>query len=302
MGIAQIVDSITGVDNRNIISDQVQGADMNSVTDALGFTDHAKEERLEAKADESAAYAREVADTELSFQREQYDAWKDIYGDLQEDLGTYYKNLNGNNLSAKQIEAIQLESQLAQDTIDTQLSQRGLQGSGLEAEALMRNTFATSGAKAEARSNADQLANEQKMQFLGLGLGQGTQMLGTMAGVSATGANIAGNFANTALGNSTALTQTGLQNTTSKSEQMGSSITGMFSDINLKENIKLTGTVKGINFYTWDWNEEANALGMYGSSFGVMAQEVKEILPDSVTLDNFYSVDYSKITDYLGAE
>lgn len=32
------------------------------------------------------------------------------------------------------------------------------------------------------------------------------------------------------------------------------------SDIRLKENIEKTGTVKGINLYTWDWNEEGQRI------------------------------------------
>jgi hypothetical protein len=185
-----------------------------SVMDTMGLTDYAGQEEARAIAAQNSANAKAASDRsyaltkeQLDFQRKQYDDWKNIYGPLQEDLGTYFKNLNGDNLAAKQIEAIQRESQQAQTNVDQQLAQRGLSQSGLTAEALMRNQATASMAKANVRANADQLAAQQKMGFLGLGLGQGTQMLGINANVSNNGASSAigamGSFAgmsNSALG------------------------------------------------------------------------------------------------------
>jgi len=50
-----------------------------------------------------------------------------------------------------------------------------------------------------------------------------------------------------------------------------------FSDERLKENIKPDGTMMGRNWYTWDWNEIAESLGLSGSSSGVIAQENPDI-------------------------
>lgn len=55
-----------------------------------------------------------------------------------------------------------------------------------------------------------------------------------------------------------------------------------FSDIRLKENIRLAGTVGGHNWYKWDWNKEAANVGLYGESEGVMAHEVYEIQPELI--------------------
>lgn len=65
----------------------------------------------------------------------------------------------------------------------------------------------------------------------------------------------------------------------------------MGSDINLKENLTpLMEISEGITLYEWDWNEEANKLGLIGSSKGVIAQEVEKVLPEAVTIniDNGY--------------
>lgn len=66
-----------------------------------------------------------------------------------------------------------------------------------------------------------------------------------------------------------------------------------FSDIRLKENIRLVGTFKGHNWYKWDWNEEAAKLNLFGEGEGVMAHEVYETRPEVIGDNNGYiTVDY----------
>ena len=70
----------------------------------------------------------------------------------------------------------------------------------------------------------------------------------------------------------------------------------LFSDPRLKENIKHIGISGEFNLYSWDWNEDANKLNLYGSSKGVMADEVNNKRPDAVTVkDGYMQVDYKKI-------
>lgn len=68
------------------------------------------------------------------------------------------------------------------------------------------------------------------------------------------------------------------------------------SDPSLKENITKIDEINGFNVYSWDWNSKANSFGLYGSSKGVMADEVNLSSPDAV-IDNgdYLMVDYSKI-------
>jgi len=71
---------------------------------------------------------------------------------------------------------------------------------------------------------------------------------------------------------------------------------GMFSDKRLKTNIKKIGTVNGFNFYSFDWNHIANMLGLKGSTFGCMADEVIKIVPEAIIIkDNFMMINYSTI-------
>jgi hypothetical protein len=81
-----------------------------------------------------------------------------------------------------------------------------------------------------------------------------------------------------------------------------SGISSMFSDRRLKMNITKVGVIKGITFYKWTWNAIANSLGHFGESFGVIADEVKDIIPNSVVRDKetgYDKVNYGKVIEEL---
>ena len=73
-------------------------------------------------------------------------------------------------------------------------------------------------------------------------------------------------------------------------------IGGIFSDPALKEDIKKVGNKNGFNIYTWTWNEAAEKLGLSGSSRGVMANEVKAVMPNAVSeRDGYMTVNYDMV-------
>jgi len=186
-----------------------------SVTDAIGLTDVAGEKKAASAAATASAqgYALSkeqiaMAKEELQFQKDQYQDWKNVYGDIQENLGDYYKTLTPEKITTLGLENQQKEYQAVQTAITRELTQRGLTGSGVEAKDLTTAAVSNAVARAQIRSTAEDTANEKKMQFLSLGLGQGTQMLGTIANSASnvTGAynsavasrtNIAGNYLST---------------------------------------------------------------------------------------------------------
>jgi len=71
----------------------------------------------------------------------------------------------------------------------------------------------------------------------------------------------------------------------------------LFSDPALKENITYKGKDNGFNIYSWDWNESAITLGLSGSSSGVMADEVKDVMPEAIRIHDsgYMTVDYHMI-------
>jgi len=70
------------------------------------------------------------------------------------------------------------------------------------------------------------------------------------------------------------------------------------SDLRLKENIKHIGEIKdGIKLYTWDWKEGHEDITGSQPTYGVLAQELMEVMPEAVHegADGYYRVDYSKV-------
>jgi len=159
---------------------------------------------------QAAAIQRE----QLDFDKSRYKDWKEVYGSLQEDLGEYYKNLTGQSLSDREVEEIQLADQKAQEKMRQNLSQRGIDGSGVEAQLGANQTYQTEMLKANSRATMDERANQQKQQFLALGLGQGGQIAGQMGQTSANMATTAigaGNASATSWGSTTGAIIGGIQ-------------------------------------------------------------------------------------------
>ncbi len=103
------------------------------------------------------------------------------------------------------------------------------------------------------------------------------------------------------LGQQASAAAQGIQNQQAQQQSTLGTIGGIaasvFSDIRLKENIeKITELDNGLNWYRWDWTQEAKAIVGDQQPEGVIAQEVQEIFPDAVTeKDGFMTVDYSRI-------
>lgn len=305
------------------------GGLLGEVTDFVGLTDYSGAEDRANQAANTAKYSTDVSAAlardniafqkqQLEFQKDQYADWKAIYGDLQENLGEYYKNLSGSTLVAPQLQAQATEYQKALRETTQQLAQRGLSGSGMEAQALTSMAMQSAGQRATIRASTDQQAAEKKLQFLGIGLGQGTNMLGTIAGQSQTVGTAASTASSNVLQGGIAqgniLNQYAMQNlqgsygmTNALLQASGSVLSGLaaggfFSDEQLKENIQFVQAVGPINFYQWDWTPEAIAIGAGDQdTYGVLAQEVAEIYPDVVINNgNYLTVDYQKLYSRLG--
>lgn len=69
-----------------------------------------------------------------------------------------------------------------------------------------------------------------------------------------------------------------------------------FSDVRLKENIQPAGDRYGFAWYTWDWNDDAEPLGLSGKAEGVLAQDIAVTRPDAIGMEKGYlTVNYEKL-------
>lgn len=140
-----------------------------------------KANKLAASQAEAAAQAAREA---LNFQKEQYADWKEVYGDLQANLGEYYKSLTPERTIAMGLQNVQKEYQAAVKSISETVAQKGLTGSGLETSALIGARLDNAKQRATVRTMAPLQVAQEKAGFLSIGLGQGNQMLSNIASIS----------------------------------------------------------------------------------------------------------------------
>jgi len=76
----------------------------------------------------------------------------------------------------------------------------------------------------------------------------------------------------------------------------GAASAGTFSDERLKKNIQRIGTLGDFGWYSWDWNEIAQKLGITDETYGVIAQEVAGSRPDVISeRDGYLTVNYGAL-------
>lgn len=130
------------------------------------------------------------------------------------------------------------------------------------------------------------LANYLEKLRAQAGLGQ--QASGSLGGVGTiSGQGIAGAImgqgdaqANAALAGAQAQ-----QGVASGATSVAGGLLAAFSDERLKSKVERIGTHNDLGVYTWEWNDKANRLGLYGKSKGHIAQEVQLKHPDLVVQD-----------------
>lgn len=169
-------------------------------------------------------------------------------------------------------------------------------------DSILRNASATGGLRSGSTSENLAQANQNAFmasyanQLSGLqGLAQlpsnANNIASTMSGVGQTlGQGIIGGAQSAAAANQ--------NNINNGFAAAGLAMQGYetFSDRRLKKNIKLRGKKNGHNVYSWLWNEAAEALGLFGRSSGVIAQEVERKRPEAVTERHGYKcVNYGMI-------
>lgn len=165
------------------------GGLLGGITDAIGITDFEGAEEQQAKAIDAQAKANQealaVTKENLKFQREQHQDWKNVFGDLQENLKGYYDRLDGSSTTAERIRVLNTELSKATKDTTQALTQRGLGTSGAMGQAISNINYQGAQQRATIRAMQEQDAINQKLGFLSLGLGQGTAYAG-LVGQAAT--------------------------------------------------------------------------------------------------------------------
>lgn len=137
--------------------------------------------------------ASKASQSELAFNQQRYDDWKEVYGPIQDNLSDYYSNLSPDMYEAQGLEAFNAEYQKAQDAVATSLAQRGITDSGLSAQLEQQGAISAAQSRAAIRMDAPAKVAELQSNFLQIGLGQDPS--GDIAGTLARNTNATQNIA-----------------------------------------------------------------------------------------------------------
>lgn len=290
------------------------GSIVSKITDAVGITD--------SKAPERAAQQQIAASqTASQAQQEALDYLKESQAPVMEAQSSSLSRLG--NLASSGVNPYQLQSdaQLLSGIEDSPLYQSIMGGLDNAEESVLRNQAMTGGFRSGgtqqnlARLSSDlqnqallsAFGNRQQRDMSQAGLNQQAfqNQLGlesTIMGLPNQVGNVAGltaGIGQTLAQGKTAAAQSALQGSQANMQNLlglASAGATAFSDRRLKGNIKPIGKENGFKVYTWDWNEEAEKLGLTGGGRGVIADEVKKVRPEAVTeYSGFDTVDYEMI-------
>lgn len=111
-----------------------------------------------------------------------YQRWQEIFGPIEKNLSSYYQSLDPKDFQARMGTTLEESYATAQKRLSEQLSQRGIQGSGIEVAA--RTQLAESFAETQAQLPfaAEQQVAQQQAQFYAMGQGQQANLMAQQQG------------------------------------------------------------------------------------------------------------------------
>ena len=110
---------------------------------------------------------------QLNFEKQKYEDWKAIYGDVEANLSDYYNGLTPELYISKGLSAFQQERETAMQRVRETLAQRGIQSdSALAVSIEAQEELRAAETRASIRSEAELKTAEAKQGFLQIGLGQ----------------------------------------------------------------------------------------------------------------------------------
>lgn len=202
--------------------------------------------------------------------------------------------------------------QLSSDRLNTLGLVPGLEGIGIEGlNVALGGGRGLADIRANAANNATaragiNLQRQGQLQQLGMfnaGQQQNTvnDYLRTLLGIGGLGGTATTNGVNVMPGAGVSPTGSALTGAIGGAAT-GAGIYGSYqnSDLALKDNVTEIGQVGDIRLVEWDW-KPGNIYGLEGHDFGVIAQELEQVMPQAVAYDDFgYAVvDYKMVGDYL---
>lgn len=122
-------------------------------------------------ARDAADTAADSQDAMLAFERQRYNDWKAIYGDIEQGLADYYEELTPARFISQNFDAYEQEYADTRKRLQESLTQRGIRAdSGVAVSLDAGMELARTEYRAGVRANAEQEVADRKQSFLGLGV------------------------------------------------------------------------------------------------------------------------------------
>lgn len=129
-----------------------------------------------AASKKAAKLQYQVSMAQLDFAKQQYNEWQGIFGPIEQNLSSYYKNLSSDTFAALGIQNIEQEYTRSREQLDTAMAKRGITDSGANAAGLTELETGRMLGRAQARAQAPTQVANQQLGFLSIGLGQQAQL------------------------------------------------------------------------------------------------------------------------------
>lgn len=113
---------------------------------------------------------------QLDFAKQQYNDWQSIFGPIEQNLSSYYKNLSPDSFAALGIQNIEQEYSRSRELLDTDLAKRGITDSGATVAGMTELEGNRLLGRAQVRAQAPTQVAQMQQGFLSVGLGQQAQL------------------------------------------------------------------------------------------------------------------------------
>ena len=123
-------------------------------------------------AERASNNSNALAQEQLAMAKERENYYKSIYGDLEKNLSDYYTKLTPSKAEQLGLSRYDQQFKQAHDNYQKAMAQRGLTGSGIDAEGERQMQMQSAMDRTNIINAADAQTRNEQLGFLGVGLGQ----------------------------------------------------------------------------------------------------------------------------------
>lgn len=180
----------------------ILGAVGAGVSAISGITNAVQAGKAKKQQQQAMDKANQLAEQQMQFMQGQMEQWNSVFGDTQALLADYYNNLSPEKRIAQGFESLESQYNQASKRVNQTLAQRGLAGSGADAQANTDLLMSLAKEKSKVEQNAEAQVAQERLGFFNMGQQQKNFLLSgmnnAMTNAQNQNMNMAGVFGNQA--------------------------------------------------------------------------------------------------------